>query len=71
MTDDHCNTHCPTDQTRGVLEDIQHAVSERLADWKHLLETNPALSSTEATEGVFILFYFIYKSGFILLRQYL
>ena len=48
MADDHRNAH-PTDQVGEASTDIQLALDKRLADLKQLLETNPSLSSTEAT----------------------
>jgi len=48
MADDHRNAHRPTDQVGEVSMNIHPALEKRLADLKHLLKTDPALSSTEA-----------------------
>jgi len=48
MTDEDQSTHPAIDQVGEVSPNIQLVLEERLADLKQLLETNPALSSTEA-----------------------
>jgi hypothetical protein len=49
MTDDHHNAYRLTD--RDVSTTIQLTLENRLTDIKQLLETNPALSSTEAAHA--------------------
>ena len=48
MADDNRNSGHPTDQVGDMSTNFQSALEERLADLKQLMETNPALSSTEA-----------------------
>ena len=48
MIDKHCSNHPATDQVGEVSTNIQLVLEEGLADLKQLLETNPALSSTDA-----------------------
>ena len=48
MAEDNHNSRQPTDQIGEVSIKIQSALEDRLADLKQLLETNVALSSTEA-----------------------
>ena len=50
MIDKHCSNHPATDQVGEVSTNIQLVLEEGLADLKQLLETNPALSSTEAAQ---------------------
>ena len=47
MADDNHTSHHPTDLVGEVSTKNQSALEDRLADLKQLLETNPALSSTE------------------------
>ena len=48
MADDNHTSHHPTDLVGEVSTKIQSVLEDRLAELKQLLETNPALSSTEA-----------------------
>ena len=48
MADGNHNSRPPTDQVGGVSTTIQSVLEDRITDLKQLLETNPALSSTEA-----------------------
>jgi hypothetical protein len=50
MIDEHHDIHRATDQAGEVSTNIQLVLEERLADLEQLLETNPALSSTEAAQ---------------------
>ena len=47
MADDNHNSRHPADQVGEVSTRIQSELEDRLADLKQLLETNPAISSTE------------------------
>ncbi len=47
MADDNHNSRHSTDQVGEVSTTIQSALEERLVDLKQLLETGPALSSTD------------------------
>ena len=47
MADNHRNTRRPTNQAGEVSTNIQLALDKQLADLKQLLETSPALPSTE------------------------
>ena len=48
MADDNHNSRHTTNQVGEVSTKNQSALEDRLADLKQLLETNPALSSTDA-----------------------
>ena len=48
MADNNHNSRYTTDQVGEVSTKNQSALEDRLADLKQLLETNPALSSTDA-----------------------
>ena len=50
MIDKHHNNHPATDQVGELSRNIPLVLEERLADLKQLLDTNPALSSTEAAQ---------------------
>jgi len=52
MIDEHRNAYRATDQVGEVSTNVQLVLEERLADLEQLLETNPALSSTEAAQVV-------------------
>ena len=51
MTDDNHNSRHPIEEVGEVPTKIQSALEDRLADLKQLLETNLALSSTEAAHA--------------------
>ena len=51
MAEDNHNSHQPTNQILEVSIKIGSALEDRLADLKQLLETNLALSSTEAAHA--------------------
>ena len=51
MADDNHKYRRPTDQVGEMSTKIQSELEDRLADLKQLLETNPALSSTEAAHA--------------------
>ena len=48
---DNNNSHHPTDLVGEVSVKFQSALEDRFTDLKQLLETNPALSSTEAAHA--------------------
>ena len=51
MADDNQDSGHPTDQVGEASTKIQSALEERLADLNELMETNTALSSTEAAHA--------------------
>ena len=50
MIDEHHNNHPATDRVGEVSTNTPLVLEVRLADMRQLLETNPALSSTEAAQ---------------------